>query len=131
MDRVTDWRIERARKKEARDLEKKRAAAANAKPVVTAQLHQTAAVAQEEVPAPAQANAPLPVPLPNSAHSKTGIERMFEPEEKTVAPQPLESTGSRYRRHYARRCRASRQDDHAQAGRRFEAAVDDAAASAR
>ncbi|MGB7553898.1 MAG: DNA translocase FtsK 4TM domain-containing protein, partial [Candidatus Korobacteraceae bacterium] len=38
LDRFADWRIERARKKAAKDLEKKRAAAANAKPVVTAQL---------------------------------------------------------------------------------------------
>ncbi len=38
LDRFADWRAERARKKAAKDLEKKRAAAANAKPVVTAQL---------------------------------------------------------------------------------------------
>ena len=38
LDRFADWRMERARKKAAKDLEKKRAAAANAKPVVTAQL---------------------------------------------------------------------------------------------
>ena len=38
LDRFADWRIERARKKAAKELEKKRAAAANAKPVVTAQL---------------------------------------------------------------------------------------------
>src|SRR5208282_714794 len=38
LDRLADWRMENDRKKAARELEKKRAAAANAKPVVTAQL---------------------------------------------------------------------------------------------
>ncbi len=38
LDRFVDWRMERTRKRAAKELEKKRAAAANAKPVVTAQL---------------------------------------------------------------------------------------------
>ncbi len=83
MDRFADWRIERARKKAARELEKKRAAAASAKPVVTAQLVPKPVTAKEA--APAQTTAP-PVPLPNTAPAKTGIERMFEGEEKAAAP---------------------------------------------
>ena len=42
LDRFADWRAERARKRAAKELEKKRAAAANVKPVVTAQLVPTA-----------------------------------------------------------------------------------------
>ena len=88
MDRFTDWRIERARKKEAKDLEKKRAAAANIKPVVTAQLVPKRLVVQEEEAVPAQTATPQaspPVPLPNAANARTGIERMFEGEEKPTA----------------------------------------------
>jgi len=82
-DRFIDWRMERARKKAARELEKKRAAAANAKPVVTAQLvPKRAAVAED----PAPVNTTPPVPLPNLTSLKSGIERMFEAEEKPVAP---------------------------------------------
>jgi len=88
MDRFTDWRIDRARKREARELEKKRAAAANAKPVVTAQLVPKRAVAEDATPV--QTTAP-PVPLPNPAQAKTGIERMFESEEKAAAPPPVEA----------------------------------------
>src|SRR5579871_4208612 len=87
MDRFADWRIERARKRAARELEKKRAAAA--RPVVTAQLIPERATVAEDVPPPAT-TAP-PVPLPHSA-GKTGIERMFEAEEKNapVPPQPAD-----------------------------------------
>jgi len=87
MDRFADWRIERARKRAARELEKKRAAAA--RPVVTAQLIPKRATVAEDVPPPAT-TAP-PVPLPHSA-GKTGIERMFEAEEKNapVPPQPAD-----------------------------------------
>jgi len=83
MDRFTDWRMERARKKAAKELEKKRAAAANTKPVVTAQLVPKRAAVEEE---PVHLAAP-PVPLPNAAPAKSGIERMFEAEEKP-GPQP-------------------------------------------
>ncbi len=84
MDRFTDWRIERARRKAAKELEKKRAAAANAKPVVTAQLVPKPSSAPE-VAVPST-SAP-PVPLPNAAHAKSGIERMFEGDEKP-SPAP-------------------------------------------
>ena len=52
LDRFADWRMERARKKAAKELEKKRAAAANAKPVVTAQLVPKRFVAPPEQTAP-------------------------------------------------------------------------------
>jgi len=83
LDRFADWRMERARKKAARELEKKRAAAANVKPVVTAQL----VPKRYSVPPEEAAAAPTsvaPVPLPNSVLAKTGIERMFEAE--NIAP---------------------------------------------
>ncbi|HTV64664.1 MAG TPA: DNA translocase FtsK [Bryocella sp.] len=86
MDRFADWRIERARKREARDLEKKRAAAANAKPVVTAQLVPKRAAAAEAAP-PSVATVP-PAPVPNNPHARTGIERMFEGEEAPAVPAP-------------------------------------------
>ena len=86
MDRFADWRMERARKKAAKELEKKRAAAANAKPVVTAQLIPKRQIAEE--PEPAQATVP-PLPAPGAPHAKTGIERMFDGEEKAASqPQP-------------------------------------------
>ncbi len=90
LDRFADWRIERARKKAARDLEKKRAAASNAKPVVTAQLvpKRAPAPADESVPmqaAVASGSAPAPIPQ----NGRSGIERMFEPDsEPSVAPPP-------------------------------------------
>ncbi len=89
LDRFADWRAERARRRAARDLEKKRAGAATAKPVVTAQLvprrvsEQPAAVlAQEQVIAP-----PPVAPPTRGENVRTGIDRMFE----TGAPhtQPL------------------------------------------
>ena len=82
LDRFGDWRIERARKKAAKDLEKKRAGAANAKPVVTAQLIPKR-VAALDVDAPAastpQAGTVPPVPQPVRAGNgvKSGIERTF------------------------------------------------------
>jgi DNA segregation ATPase FtsK/SpoIIIE, S-DNA-T family len=81
LDRIADWRMERARKRAAKELEKKRKVAANAKPVVTAQLVPKRYIAPMEEPvAPPQPSNP-PAPMPQSAHSaggKSGIERMFE-----------------------------------------------------
>jgi S-DNA-T family DNA segregation ATPase FtsK/SpoIIIE len=81
LDRFADWRMERARKKAAKELEKKRATAANTKPVVTAQLVPKRFVAPPEqiVPEPSEAT-----PQPDSAASPSphaaapsGIDRMF------------------------------------------------------
>jgi len=90
MDRFADWRMERARKKAAKELEKKRAAAANAKPVVTAQLVPKRAVAQaeEDIAVEQAAGAPLP-PSPNAPTGKSGIERMFEADDKPAAAAPV------------------------------------------
>src|SRR5450759_2265762 len=78
LDRFADWRIERARKKAAKDLEKKRAAAANAKPVVTAQLVPKRTGAPESEAAAAPGIVP---PLPQTARPAngvtSGIERTF------------------------------------------------------
>jgi len=82
-DRFTDWRIERARKKAAKELEKKRAAAANAKPIVTAQLVPKRTAPLED-PAPAEAAAP-PIPVPNATAARSGIERTFDIEDKPAA----------------------------------------------
>ncbi len=86
LDRLADWRMERARKRAAKELEKKRAAAANAKPVVTAQLVPKRYIAPiEKSVAPPPPSDP-PAPLPQSAHSaggKSGIERMFEGDSPT------------------------------------------------
>ena len=85
LDRFADWRSERARKQAAKELEKKRAAA-NAKPVVTAQLVPRRA---EEAPAAEPQPAAVTAPLPQSARpAKTGIERMFEPDTPKPGPQP-------------------------------------------
>ncbi len=96
LDRFADWRMERARKKAAKDLEKKRAAAANAKPVVTAQLvPKRVAALDVEVPATSAVAGmvpPVPQPAQPANGAKSGIERTFGGE----APQPetddLEST---------------------------------------
>jgi len=91
LDRFADWRIERARKKAARELEKKRAAAAGVKPVVTAQLvpRRAPMPAEESVPMQAVAAATAPPPVPQGGHGRSGIERMFDPEsEAAVAPPP-------------------------------------------
>lgn len=84
LDRFADWRMERARKKAAKELEKKRAASASAKPVVTAQLVPKRFVAPPEEPAaPAQTEAVVAQPAspaspsPQAASVKTGIDRMF------------------------------------------------------
>ncbi len=93
LDRFADWRMERARKKAAKELEKKRAAAA--KPVVTAQLVPKRAPAPaEETYAPqavAQAATPVaPAPLPQGSHGRSGIDRTFDSDadEQHVAPPP-------------------------------------------
>jgi S-DNA-T family DNA segregation ATPase FtsK/SpoIIIE len=76
LDRFADWRAERGRKKAAKELEKKRAAA-NANPVVTAQL----VPRRSENPAEKPATARVPVPVPETgAKPRSGIERMFEAE---------------------------------------------------
>jgi len=79
LDRFADWRLERARRKAAKELEKKRAAAANTRPVVTAQL--VPRRSPEESAAPPASS--MPVPLP-----KTGIQRTFEGEAQGEAPPP-------------------------------------------
>ena len=87
LDRFADWRTERARKRAAKELEKKRAAAAVAKPVVTAQLVPRRA---EEAPSsPPQPSAvPAPLPQPQRGEARSGIERMFEGESERPAQQP-------------------------------------------
>ena len=83
MDRFADWRMERARKKEAKDLEKKRAAAANVKPVVPARMIPKRAVAAEEEEDAVELGVSVPLPpVPNAAAGKSGIERMFEADER-------------------------------------------------
>jgi S-DNA-T family DNA segregation ATPase FtsK/SpoIIIE len=94
LDRFADWRAERERKKAAKELEKKRAAA-NAKPVVTAQLVPRRA----ETPA-AGPRTPTQVPVPSNPGAaggpvKSGIERMFDaefgnPEHPTSPARPFE-----------------------------------------
>jgi DNA segregation ATPase FtsK/SpoIIIE, S-DNA-T family len=94
MDRFADWRIERARKKAAKELEKKRAN--NAKPVVTAQLVPKRAPAPVEEPlAQQQASTyapPLTAPAPaqTTSGARSGIERMFDADidEHQPAPSP-------------------------------------------
>jgi DNA segregation ATPase FtsK/SpoIIIE, S-DNA-T family len=94
LDRFSDWRAERERKKAAKDLEKKRAAN-NAKPVVTAQLVPRRADAAEQ--APVAENSPrVPVAKDSARGSvKSGIERMFDAElgqrSPTTAPSSLPS----------------------------------------
>ena len=94
LDRFSDWRAERERKKAAKELEKKRSAA-NAKPVVTAQLVPRRADAAEQ--APVAENSPrVPVAKDSARGSvKSGIERMFDAElgqhSPTTAARPLPS----------------------------------------
>ena len=94
LDRFSDWRAERERKKAAKELEKKRSAA-NAKPVVTAQLVPRRADAAEQ--APVAENSPrVPVAKDSARGSvKSGIERMFDAElgqhSPTTALRPLPS----------------------------------------
>ncbi len=90
VDRFADWRAERVRRRAARDLEKKRAAAANAKPVVTAQLVPRRApeqpiatpVAEEVIPAP------LPVAPARTENVRSGIDREFEADAPPPRPVP-------------------------------------------
>jgi S-DNA-T family DNA segregation ATPase FtsK/SpoIIIE len=78
VDRFNDWRVERARKRAAKELEKKRAAAANVKPVVTAQLvpRRVGAQAADYAAVPAAQNA-VPSPAASSSRPRTGIDRTF------------------------------------------------------
>jgi S-DNA-T family DNA segregation ATPase FtsK/SpoIIIE len=90
LDRFSDWRLERARRRAARELEKKRAAAANAKPVVTAQLVPRRA-AELTVTAPEQepATPPPPIAPPSRADNiRTGIDRMFAGDAARPQPTP-------------------------------------------
>ena len=89
MDRFADWRIERARKKAARDLEKKRAT--NAKPVVTAQLIPKRAPATAEEPVAMQAAVQAvaaPLPASQNPHGRSGIDRMFDADDDQRQPAP-------------------------------------------
>ena len=94
VDRFSDWREERARRQAAKELEKKRAAASNLKPPLTAQLvpHGGATQASDYATVPPSASAP---PIPS--RPRTGIERTFEgePERRTTSPstQPAASGG--------------------------------------
>ena len=74
MDRFTDWRAERARKKAARDLEKKRAQL-NAKPVVTAQLVPKRAPAPAEAAVRTAKGCRLPAAQPPAPRSSTDDSR--------------------------------------------------------
>jgi len=96
MDRLADWRAERERKKAAKELDKKRAAA-NAKPVVTAQLVPRRGEAASEAQSDS-AGVRLPVPQPPDSATKprSGIERMFEAEfHCQSAPPPTSPTASK------------------------------------
>ncbi len=88
LDRFADWKAERARKRAAKELEKKRANAANAKPVVTAQIVPRRA---NEQAAPAVA-AGVPIPpapqVPPGTPVRSGIERMFQGEERASTGRP-------------------------------------------
>ena len=91
LDRFADWRIEHARRKAAKELEKKRAAASGGKPVVTAQLvPKRAPVPVEESFSMQEAVAvAAPSPTPQTGHGRSGIDRMFEADsEQHVAPPP-------------------------------------------
>jgi S-DNA-T family DNA segregation ATPase FtsK/SpoIIIE len=88
LDRFADWRAERARRKAARELEKKRAAAANAKPVVTAQLVPRRAPEASAGPAP-QTDSSLTPPVPTVSPAtpvRSGIDRMFEGDSVKAPP---------------------------------------------
>ncbi len=94
LDRFTDWRAERARKKTAKDLEKKRAAAANAKPVVTAQLIPRRPGAQAAEQAATTPNAAQSVA--DSSNRRSGIERTFEGDSERIASQPVTTRAPAY-----------------------------------
>jgi S-DNA-T family DNA segregation ATPase FtsK/SpoIIIE len=92
LDRFADWRAERARKKAAKELEKKRAAA-NPKPVVTAQLVPRRAdpSSQEQTPnsAPRATQPASAAGGPSTGRIKSGIERMFDAEGETRSQLPI------------------------------------------
>ena len=91
LDRFTDWRAERARKQAAKELEKKRAAATNSKPVVTAQLVPRRAAEETASAAPQPGAVAAPLPQLQRGGVKTGIERMFGGEAEKPAEQPTSS----------------------------------------
>jgi DNA segregation ATPase FtsK/SpoIIIE, S-DNA-T family len=98
LDRFADWRAERARRRAARELEKKRAAVANAKPVVTAQLVPRRGYEQQPAPPVPEQIAPPPPPPVAPARSenvRSGIDRVFEvdrsPAQSARVPMPPES----------------------------------------
>ncbi len=91
LDRFADWRAERERKAAAKELEKKRAAA-NPRPVVTAQLVPRRADASSQEQAPTSATR-VPQPAgaagaPSTGRVKSGIERMFDAEVETRSQPP-------------------------------------------
>jgi S-DNA-T family DNA segregation ATPase FtsK/SpoIIIE len=93
LDRFADWRAERARRQEARELEKKRAAAAKSKPVVTAQLVPRRPADEPQAVAAAGPEIPVvpPPPVHLAERPRSGIERMFGGEAVPPAPavQPM------------------------------------------
>ena len=96
LDRFADWRAERARRRAARDLEKKRAAASGAKPVVTAQLVPRRASEQPpapSIPEPIASPPPPPAPAPTrSENVRSGIDRMFDGEPVSAPPMRMPRT---------------------------------------
>ena len=156
LDRFADWRAERARKKAAKELEKKRASA-NAKPVVTAQLVPRRAENPGQEPALGN-SAGVTIPAGQTASAsggqslnrvKSGIERMFDAEVEnrsqpsrptgrapevqetaTADPQDL-VRGRADRGHLACRQHAPWQDNNAEAGRRFQASINGITAPSR
>jgi S-DNA-T family DNA segregation ATPase FtsK/SpoIIIE len=96
--RYQDWKAERAKKKAAKELEKRR----DVKPVVTTQFVQAKRLQEKPAAGPPPVSAP-PVPAPMQAALnlppvkpiKTGIERELE-EEPTASPEEREpSVGTR------------------------------------
>ncbi|MGH9810895.1 MAG: DNA translocase FtsK, partial [Terriglobia bacterium] len=85
LDRFADWRADRRRRKTAKELEKKRAAAG--KPVVTAQLVPKRADGATELESTAAAA--VPVPVPSTGHRRSGIDRTFDIDDE---PLPVEAS---------------------------------------
>jgi S-DNA-T family DNA segregation ATPase FtsK/SpoIIIE len=86
MDRFSDWRAERERKKAARNLEKKRAAA-NAKPVVTAQLIPRRMDISVDPAAPGT-HVGSPPGTAAGPGPRSGIERTFGPDPEPIPAPP-------------------------------------------
>jgi S-DNA-T family DNA segregation ATPase FtsK/SpoIIIE len=91
-ERWKDWQDERARKRQQKELEKRRAE----KPVVTAQLVQARPTLLRSEPARPEAVRPdgardIPGVQTPGAGARTGIERMAEEEESSLAPLPVAS----------------------------------------